>query len=294
MSKTALKYDWEVIGYDKQKMYLQNALQQDRLAHAYLLVGPAGTGKTAFAREAARQVLGQPEQIKRSPDYFEIEEKEEIKIADIRALISRFSLTAISQSRRVAVISGIERATNESLNALLKILEEPKGQAIFFLTTQHLGVLPETIISRTQKFFFTTCLPAQIEAALNSTGIDAKKRKLIIDLSGGRIGKAMRLAQNSEYFEKVLDQEDRLKNFLEGDTIARLNAASEIAAEETGEIKNLLGQWLASPLLSSNEFKNNADINIIYKILIGIENALNQLNRNANRKLVLDSLAISL
>ncbi len=142
-----------------------------RLAHAYLLVGPAGCGKTQTALGLAQLVNCDNETLKpcgecaacrkiasgNHPDVHVIgnDEMDSIKIEDIRFLLSRIQLMAYEAKTKVFIIRNIELMTSEAANAFLKTLEEPASNTLMILTTSVLEANLETIRSRCHivKFF---------------------------------------------------------------------------------------------------------------------------------------------
>lgn len=148
---------------------LQQAFQQDRLSHAYLLSGIAGLGKTEFAKQFAQFLLCDTNnncgncrsckqmQANTHPDFIFIapeEKNHSIKIDQIRELGEKLSRTAHHSGYQVVVISPADAMPVQAANALLKTLEEPTGKVIIFLVDNQKSILPATIMSRCQKIFF--------------------------------------------------------------------------------------------------------------------------------------------
>ena len=157
----------DVLGQDHVVRTLCNAIEQKRLAHAYLFVGPRGTGKTSTARIFAKALncTGGPKvdfdpdedvclEIAegRSLDVLEIDGASNRGIDNIRDLRDNVQFAPTRGHYRIIYIDEVHMLTKESFNALLKTLEEPPAHVMFiFATTEPHKILP-TILSRCQRF----------------------------------------------------------------------------------------------------------------------------------------------
>src|SRR5438477_3893045 len=157
----------DVIGQEHVTQTLSNAIQQNRIAHAYLFCGPRGTGKTTIARIFAKclNCAGGPkvdfddndprcQEITegRSLDVLEIDGASNRGIDEIRELRETAKYAPSSSKFKIYIIDEVHMLTKEAFNALLKTLEEPPAHVKFmFATTEPEKVLP-TILSRCQRF----------------------------------------------------------------------------------------------------------------------------------------------
>src|SRR6478672_979948 len=157
----------DVVGQEHVTQTLRNAIEQNRIAHAYLFVGPRGTGKTTIARIFAKALncTGGPKadfleddqrcvEITegRSLDVLEIDGASNRGIEEIRALRDTVRYAPASGKFKIYIIDEVHMLTKEAFNALLKTLEEPPEHVKFmFATTEPEKVLP-TILSRCQRF----------------------------------------------------------------------------------------------------------------------------------------------
>jgi DNA polymerase-3 subunit gamma/tau len=145
----------EIVGQDHITRTLDRAIEQGRISHAYLFTGPRGVGKTSIARILAHAV-NELEYSDDTPhiDIIEIDAASNRRIDEIRDLRDKVAIAPVSARYKVYIIDEVHMLTREAFNALLKTLEEPPAHVIFILATTDAHKLPETIISRTQRFSF--------------------------------------------------------------------------------------------------------------------------------------------
>jgi DNA polymerase-3 subunit delta' len=134
--------------------YLQRAHEQNRLAHAYLITGPAGSGKQLLAADLASLVNGTPVEDVFSAKAREIfvarpeSKSRRIVIEQIRDLEHALQMRAVNARRKVAIIPDADRLQSQAANAFLKTLEEPPKDSLLLLLSSLPEALPETILSR--------------------------------------------------------------------------------------------------------------------------------------------------
>lgn len=158
----------EVIGQEAIVTTLKNAIKRHRIAHAYLFCGSRGTGKTTLARIFAKALNclnptddGEPcnqcqtcKEISSgiSLDVLEIDGASHRGIDDIRQINDTVGYSAASGQYKIYLIDEVHMLTKEAFNALLKTLEEPPPRVKFFFATTEPHKVPETILSRCQRF----------------------------------------------------------------------------------------------------------------------------------------------
>ncbi|HYI67604.1 MAG TPA: DNA polymerase III subunit gamma/tau [Candidatus Limnocylindrales bacterium] len=197
----------EVVGQDPIVTTLRRAVTGDRVAHAYLFVGPRGTGKTSTARILAKAINctaleadGEPcgtcgacvaIRDGRAMDVIEIDAASHGLVEDARDLVMR-ALTAPSElRRRVYIIDEVHMLSTHAFNALLKLIEEPPDHVVFILATTDTHKVPPTVISRTQRHDFRRIGEAVIAAKLEricaseGVGADGDALALVARLADG-------------------------------------------------------------------------------------------------------------
>ena len=183
----------ELVGQDPIVNTLRRAVATDRIVHAYLFVGPRGTGKTSTARILAKAINclnrgddGEPcdtcaacVSIRdgRALDVIEIDAASHGLVEDARDLVMR-ALTAPSDlRRRIYIIDEVHMLSPHAFNALLKLIEEPPDHVVFILATTDTHRVPPTIISRTQRYDFrrlgTDVIAAKLTRITSAEGVEA-------------------------------------------------------------------------------------------------------------------------
>jgi DNA polymerase-3 subunit gamma/tau len=181
----------EVVGQESVAATLRGAIQQDRIAHAYVFAGPRGVGKTSMARIFARalncpraagstgdrsQGVGTPcgtcsvcEAVHSGQDIdvVELDGASHRGIEDIRSIIEGVNRPATRSPYKIYIIDEVHMLTREAFNALLKTLEEPPPHVKFVFATTEPQRIPETVLSRCQRFDFQPIGPDAIVRRLS-------------------------------------------------------------------------------------------------------------------------------
>ena len=205
----------DVVGQEHIERTLKNAIEQDKVSHAYLFCGPRGTGKTTTARILAKALMcekgptiepdGTCEECQAiaqgtHPDVYELDAASRTGVENVREeIISRVSYAPTRGTWKVYIIDEVHMLSTAAFNALLKTIEEPPSHVVFILCTTDPQKVPETILSRCQRFDFhrisIESIVARLGAVCAEEGVEFEAEAL--DLIAHRAEGGMRNALTS-------------------------------------------------------------------------------------------------
>jgi DNA polymerase-3 subunit gamma/tau len=244
----------ELVGQDPIVTTLRRAVSGGRIAHAYLFVGPRGTGKTSTARILAKAINctnlgpdGEPcdtcpscVSIRegRALDVIEIDAASHGAVEDARDLVMRALTSPSELKRRVYIIDEVHMLSTHAFNALLKLIEEPPDHVVFILATTDTHKVPATVISRTQRHDFRRLtgqtITAKLGRILEAVTAEADDAALVL---------VARLADGSmRDAESILDQ---VLSFADG-RLTEANVRDAVGLADDAAIDELVDAYEAA------------------------------------------------
>jgi DNA polymerase-3 subunit delta' len=317
----------QILGHDRQKEILNMALANGRLAHAYLFSGPEGVGKGLMALALVRAIVCLEQRgcghcvacrkidHQNHPDLHILEpDGNSIKIEQIRVLQRELSLKQLEAPRKICLIEQADAMTTGAANALLKTLEEPRGDTLLILLTAQPNRLLETIRSRCQPLPFTRHPNSRIQAELEKQlGIDSTESHILAALSEGSFKKAF--GKDRELY--LVQRRELLKTLTglsSGSIVPILDFAEQLTADKTilpnileifqafyrDVLMTLQGGRSAEELVNLdlrekvNRVSARENIASILTKLEALMEVRRQLDRNVNRQLAIEVLLMKL
>lgn len=239
-----------IFGHQRQLRLFSHYLKENSFPHALLFSGPQKIGKRKIAIEISKFLFHQEkkedffefsqrecncrtcQQIEKGQfsEIYEVKEEGQIPIKKIREIREKTSLSTPFLFK-IVILDDVEKLSREAAGALLKILEEPRGNTIFFLLTFLPYLLPKTILSRCEMFRFYLLPREEIKKFLFSLGKEIKELDQVLDFSFGRPGQAKELIIDKNRlfcYNEFLQKIQRVKGM---SPFERLTVAEEFEKE---------------------------------------------------------------
>jgi DNA polymerase-3 subunit delta' len=323
---------WTTVGHEAIIELLDNSLRNDRLSHAYLFIGPAHVGKMTLAVNLAQALncenddkpcgtCNSCQRILNSKhadvQIIDLAGKTEISIDQIRELERYASLKPFEGRSRVFIIDNADFMSSEAANCLLKTLEEPPPFVYMILLSTSEKTILSTILSRCQKLELRPIAISAIEHALTERyGAKPEDAHVLARLSSGCMGWAVETSVNADAISHRKELLESLVNIAKADRLEKFSYSASMASKfskNRAEVQKLLSLWISwwrDLLLIKGDcreiitnidhqetlFREEAyyDIIDIRNFIISLIQAGTLLKNNANPRLVLDVLILSM
>ena len=243
----------DVVGQTHVLQTLKNAIDSNRISHAYMFCGPRGTGKTTMARILAKSCICKNGEDQKTPtskpcgtcqdcidistgtheDVSELDAASRTGVDNVREeIINRVQFAPTRASKKIYIIDEVHMLSNAAFNALLKTLEEPPEHVVFILCTTDPQKVPETILSRCQRFDFRPIsiedVAQRLKTVCESEGVNAEQDAL------------RAIAKNSQGgMRNALTELEQMISFCDG-TIKLTDVQSDNGFSADVDIRDLL------------------------------------------------------
>ena len=315
----------EITGHDKQLEILLSAWARQRLHHAYLFVGAEGVGKRTVALSLARVIhcseksgdfCGQCVNCERIQDgnhpdvrvIGPLPDKKEISILQIREIEKELNFRSFSGRKKIAIIDPATLMNLSAQNALLKTLEEPPQDSVLILIASNVGGLLPTLRSRCLRLSFSPLRRELLAGFLTAKGMNSETANFLAAISGGSPGVAVNIDVEDARERRQL-WSSMLSDVKAGSYRAATEAAEVLAGnkEETAKFLQWAETWYRDLLISRvtqnagslvnvdqsaqiEEHAAHGEIEHLLALLAQTSAASAQIQRNFNRRMVLESL----
>ena len=314
---------WDVFGHDWAVEMLQQHVAHQTLRHAYLFTGPSGIGRRTLALRLA-QALNCPtpvapgvpcktcrtcKQIEagQNVDLMLVQAESEggtLKVEQVREVQKFLSLKPYLSPYKIAIFLRFQEANANAQNALLKTLEEAPSYALLLLTADNVEQLLPTIVSRCEILRLRPLTVEAVAEFLQTRQVSAEQAQFLAHLSGGRPGYVLRLSNDEKALAFRAEKLDDLAGLLGAPRRERFAYADKLARDKDAFRQTLL-LWLsywrdvllttsgAGAALTNADrtdeirlLAGRVDLPLARSITAALENAVGQLERNVNARLL--------
>lgn len=260
----------DIVGQSHVTDVLRRAITTGNIAHAYLLTGPRGIGKTSIARILAHEINGlvytdESEHL----DIIEIDAASNNGVDDVRELRDKARIAPAQAKYKVYIIDEVHMLSKPAFNALLKTLEEPPAHVVFILATTDFDKLPDTIVSRTQRYHLHTISTQEVTTRLRMISnsehiqIDDTALEIVARHGGGSLRDSISTLdqlQHASGSDKTITAHDveqalglatseELKELLAA--IANTDASQIVSHTQAIQLRGVSSSTLASQLINT-------------------------------------------
>ncbi len=333
--KSEIEFSWPLIGNPAAIEFLTKSLMNRRLAQTYIFAGPENLGKNTIADCFAKNLLLLDENRQEnladldeskmilSGDFHVVKResgKKNISIEQVRDLIKMLEMSSFANSYKIGIIKEAETLSEQGMNALLKILEEPRSKVVIILITAHLDAILKTIISRSQVVNFYPVKTEVIHDYLvDHHRLNPVMAKNLSRLALGRPALAIKFLENQEFYQNYLDSVNFLLEILDNQIPERFKLIAKFITSHKGEsdlsvvTANMINVWEAvirDLLLISSDSQNLIQHEVVKDSLLKLKNdyqasdwlrilkllklSRTYLSANVNYKNVLENIAVNI
>ena len=326
-----MKDNWNLVGNGWAVDMLKKHVTNGTTRHAYLFAGPPGLGRRSLALRFAQALncetpteagipCGQCRDCRQiaAMQYADLTivqaeaEGGTLKVDQIREARRTLTLKPYQAKYRVALFLRFQEANDNAANALLKTLEEAPSYAVLILTADNPEQLLPTIVSRCEVLRLRPLKVEEVMKELESRGIESGRAKLIAHISGGRFGYAQRLLEDDALLEWREERLNDLQTLISASRVEKFAYADKLARDKE-TMRQAVLVWLSywrdvmlrtahasTPLVNVDrnveieDLAQRLDLPIARRVVGGLEDVLEKMERNVNSRLLAEVLLLDL
>ena len=323
--------NWNLVGHQWAVDMLKKHVVNGTTRHAYLFAGAPGLGRRTLALRFAQALncqtpvepgvpCGQCRDCKQigamqHADLTVMQAEAEggtLKVDQIRESRRTLTLKPYQAKYRVALFLRFQEANDNAANALLKTLEEAPSYAVLILTADNPEQLLPTIVSRCEVLRLRPLQVEEVQKELENTGMEGDRAKLIAHISGGRFGYAQRLIEDEALLGWREDRLNDLQTLIAASRVEKFAYADKLARDKESMRQAVL-VWLSywrdvmlrtahasTPLVNVDrnveieDLAQRLDLSIARRVVSGLEDVLEKMDRNVNSRLLAEVLLLDL
>lgn len=291
----------KTIGHKTARNVFLRMIENNRLPHAILLVGPHHVGKTHFTIDLIQHLFKTQRHPSLIVDVSLLKrEKTLISVKKTRELIERLAMTPMEGNWKIAFIKEADRLSIGAANALLKTLEEPKGRTLIILRASSVESVLPTIASRCQIFRFAPIATKEISDALQKRGLSPIEANEISKKSFGCPGIAIRYIKDGLLRARKETAVAQVETLLSVSIPEKLQMAIDLIPKtqinKSGVLTRILHDWsevLRAKLIESVEDNQPENSQKFSQILNKIQEVQSAIPHNINPHLSLEHILLS-
>ena len=323
--------NWNLVGHEWAVDMLKKHVVNRTTRHAYLFAGAPGLGRRSLALRFAQALncqtpvdkgipCGQCRDCKQieamqHPDLNVVQADSEggtLKVDQIREVRRTLTFKPYQSKYRVAIFLRFQEANDNAANALLKTLEEAPSYAVLILTADNPEQLLPTIVSRCEVLRLRPLKIEEVKQDLEKKGIERDRANLIAHISGGRPGYARQLIESESLLEEREERLNDMQSLIAASRVEKFAYADKLARDKDSMRQAIL-IWLSywrdvmlraaraeTPLTNVDrnveieDLAQRLDLSMARRVVSGLENVLEKMERNVNSKLLAEVLLLDL
>lgn len=302
-----------IIGHQKNLVFLETAIANKQLSHAWCFAGPAQVGKRLAAFTLASKILRtEPDKLFSHSDFVYIERdvdekkgtlKKDISIEQAKKAGTFLANRSWLGGTKIVIIDEADAINIEAANALLKTLEESVENSLIILLAVNDLSLPETVRSRCQHLSFGLVGDDEIYDGLRAMGYDEKNARLAASMSWGRPGRAINLLAQEGQMEDLVKETDRLKSLVGAPFHKKIQISEDMFGDKDDHIrgrdhlKDIIDLWVmiwrealrGHDLLGKKMAREKAS-----EIINELQSAKDLLGKNIHPRLIIEKILLKI